>query len=256
MSDIAAADPLPLYHRVYVLIRQRILEGFWPPSQPMPGEHELAAMHDVSRITIRRALERLESEGLVARRRGSGTFTQPPAAGKRRENLRGLLENLLAMGLHTQVQLLSFGYVPAPPEVAAALEVEPGTVAQKAVRVRSAAGVPFSYLSSWVPEPLGRTFQPEDLAARPLLALLEQAGAAPAQAEQTISAKLADSDVAPLLGVPQGSPLIWTRRQVRDAGGRVIEWIESQYRPDMYEYQIALVRQGPLWSPSAIKTAE
>lgn len=243
------ADPLPLYHRVYLLLRQEILERRWPPDGPMPGEHELAASYAVSRITVRRALQRLETEGLVQRRRGAGTFAQPPAAEPRRENLRGLIENLLAMGLRTQVRLLDFGYVPAPPEIAALLAVPAGSVVQKSIRVRSTKGVPFSHLTTWVPEAIGRQFDARDLAQRPLLALLEQAGASPASADQTISSKLADSTVAPLLGIEPGSALLWVRRQVRDTGGRVIEAIEALYRPELYAYHVSMVREGGLWSP-------
>lgn len=249
MSSAAAeaSDPLPLYHRVYLLLRQHITEGAWPPEVPMPGEHELAETHGVSRITVRRALQRLEQEGLVLRRRGAGTYSRQPQPPKRRENLRGLIENLLAMGLHTKVKLISFDYVAATADVAEALELPVGTVVQKSVRVRSIKGAPFSHLTTWVPQEIGHRYRAQDLAARPLLQLLEEAGAQAVAAEQVISAKLADSAVAALLRVEAGSALLWVRRQVRDESGRVIEAIEALYRPDMYEYQIAMVREHGKW---------
>jgi GntR family transcriptional regulator len=242
-----AGEPLPLYHRVYLLLRQHITEGTWHPDTPMPGEHELAETHGVSRITVRRALQRLEQEGLVLRRRGAGTYARPPQPAKRRENLRGLLENLLTMGLRTKVRLMSFAYVTAPAEVAAALEIPPGTIVQKSIRLRSVKGVPFSHLTTWVPQEIGGRYRAEDLAARPLLHLLEAVGARAVSAEQVISAKLADSSVAPLLRVEAGSALLWVRRQVRDTSGRVIEAIEALYRPEMYEYQIDMVRERGMW---------
>jgi GntR family transcriptional regulator len=247
----SSPDPLPLYHRVYLLLRQRITEGGFAADAPMPGEHELAATHGVSRITVRRALERLEQEGLVVRRRGAGTFARMPTPAPQRENLRGLIENLLAMGLRTRVELIDFAYLPVPPDIAAALEIPVGTLAQKSVRIRSMPGanMPFSHLTAWVPEEIGRRYGPRDLAARPLLHLLEAAGEPAARAEQVISAKLADAQVAPLLGVEQGSALLWVRRQVRDSGGRVIEAIEALYRPELYEYALGMVREDGMWSP-------
>ncbi len=241
------SEPMPLYHRVYLLLRQSIVEGEWRPDMAMPGEHELASRHGVSRITIRRAMQQLQDEQLVLRRRGAGTFAQRPQPQKRRENLRGLMENLLSMGLRTDVVLLQMEYVPAPATVAAALEVSQGVLVQKSVRLRSTAGVAFSHLTAWVPEEIGRRFQAADLAARPLLQLLEEAGVPAASAEQVISAQLADSTVAPLLGVGVGSALIWVRRTVRDGSGRVIEAIESLYRPDMYEYHLAMVQIDGRW---------
>ncbi|MBN8899033.1 MAG: UTRA domain-containing protein, partial [Rhodospirillales bacterium] len=118
---------------------------------------------------------------------------------------------------------------------------------QRSVRIRSVKGTPFSHLTAWVPQEVGHSFRAQDLASRPLLHLLEEAGANPVRAEQVISARLADATVAPLLRVEVGSALLWVRRQVRDASGRVIEVIEALYRPDMYEYQIAMVREDGVW---------
>lgn len=249
------ADPLPLHHRLYMLLRQRIQEGEYPAETALPGEHELAAAHGVSRITVRRALERLEQEALVVRRRGAGTFACAPPAQPQRESLRGLIENLLTMGLRTRVKLIDFAYVAAPPAAAAALELPIGTVAQKSIRIRAVPNgrTPFSHLTAWVPEPIGRRFTARDLAARPLLHLLEEAGERAVSTEQVISAKLADSDVAPLLEVEPGSALLWVRRQVRNADGRVIEAMEALYRPELYEYTLTLVREDELWNPATAK---
>jgi GntR family transcriptional regulator len=247
MNDMTA-NPMPRYHQVYLLLRQKILEGAWPTGTPMPGEHELALAHDVSRITVRNALSRLQGEGLISRRRGSGTFVQPLKPPQRRENLQGLLENLLAMGLRTEVRLLSFAYIPAPPDVARELHLKTGSIVQKSVRIRLSEGVPFSHLTTWVPEDIGRHYRPDDLAERPLLALLRDIGFPPADAEQVISCKLAENEIAALLNVKPASPVLWVRRQVRADTGRPVEYIEALYRPDLYEYKIDLVRQGDVWS--------
>src|SRR5690606_29215331 len=193
------SNPTPRYHQVYLLLRQNILESRWPPGTPMPGEHELAEMHGVSRITIRNALSRLQDEGLILRRRGAGTFVRPFKPSRRRDNLRGLFQNLIAMGLRTEVRLLSFSYVPAPPDIAAQLQLATGSIVQKSVRIRLSDGIPFSHLTTWLPEEIGRHFRPEDLASRPMLELLRESGFTPANAEQIISCKLADIDVADLL---------------------------------------------------------
>jgi GntR family transcriptional regulator len=247
MDDVGL--PLPLYHRVYLVLRQQVESGRFDPRDKMPGEHDLAEEFAVSRITVRRALDMLERAGLVRRRRGAGTYARPPsAATPLRDNLRGLIENLLAMGLRTGVRLVEFAYVPASSEVAGLLGVSPGAEVQRSVRVRLSDGVPFSHLTAWVPAEIGRRYKREDLAEKPLLALLE-AHATIARAEQTISACLADAAVAPLLEIEVGAALLWVRRQVFDRDGRVIEAISSLYRPDLYAYQIGLVREGAMWSP-------
>ncbi len=247
--------PLPLYHRIYVVLRQQIEEGRWKPDETMPSEHELASHFSVSRITIRRALERLEKEKLISRRRGSGTFAQPGEVAPLQQNLSGLIENLLIMGLKTTVRVLDFAYIGAPPEVAAALEIAPQAPVQKSVRVRSHRDMPFSYLTTWVPEDIGRHFKRTDLARRPLLALLEESGHTISRAEQVISARLADTAVAQALNMDVGAALLYVRRQVRDANDRVVEYIQALYRPELYEYSMGMKRVSrsgkSLWSAEA-----
>jgi GntR family transcriptional regulator len=240
-QEIAA----PLHHQVYVVLRQQILDGDYAGGQALPPEHQLGALFSVSRITIRRALSRLAQEGLIVRRHGKGNFAQPMITPPSIDtNLRGMLENLLAMGLKTQVDLVEFDYVRASAEVARRLEVRPCTLVQRVVRVRRHEGTPFSFLTTHVPEDLGRSYQAEDLLERPLLSLFEKAGVKVARADQTITAKLADTRVAPLLEVEIGAALLGIRRVVRDQDDRPIELLEALYRPDVYEYQMSMTRRG------------
>ena len=112
MSD----SPLPLYHKVYLLLKQRLLAGGFAPDTAMPGENALAAEYGVSRLTIRRSLDALEAEGLVERRQGRGTFAALPAplsAPQRSTDIDALMEHLARMGMHTQVRLLELGTTPA-----------------------------------------------------------------------------------------------------------------------------------------------
>ena len=248
-----AGVPLPLYHRIYVVLRQQIEEGRWQTDQTMPSEHELASTFSVSRITIRRALERLEKEKLISRRRGSGTFAQPGGhVAPYQQHLSGLIENLLVMGLKTSVRVLEFAYTSAPPEVAAALELPPQSPVQKSVRVRWHGDAPFSFLVTWVPEDIGRHYRRSDLAKQPLLVLLEECGFAASRAEQVISAKLADTQVAQALQMDVGAALLYVRRQVRDKNDRVVEYIQALYRPELYQYHMAMRRISrsgkSLWS--------
>lgn len=249
-GQVSSDLPLRLHHQVYMLLRQQILEGRYPADRPMPGEHDLAAGFAVARVTMRSALRRLEAEGLVTRRRGAGTFARPPGRAEPvHANLHGLAQDLLAMGRRTTVRLVEAAYVAAPAEIAALLKLPAGSVVQKSVRVRSMQDTPFSHLTTWVPEDIGRRFTEGSLATEPLLGLLQQAGIELAHACQTISAKLADMPVAVLLGAEPGEALLWVKRQVFDRDGRVVELIEALYRPDMYAYRIDLLWEGEGWAP-------
>jgi GntR family transcriptional regulator len=251
--------PTPLYHQIYLILRGQISDGKLAAGAQVPGEEELARQFNVSRITARRALAELAAEGLVTRGRGRGTHVthrnEPPPV---RGAVEGLIENLMAMGLKTQVELIDFGYEAAAPDVSAALQVEAGAEVQRAVRVRSLEAGPFSYLTTFVPAEIGRKFGRKELAREPLLALLERSGVVIGAADQTISATLADTHVAPLLKTAVGTPLLRISRVVHDGSGHPVEYIIGLYRPDRYQFRMSLdrVRGGErnTWSASVAPT--
>lgn len=244
---------VPLYHQIFLILRNRIFGGEVRPGELVPGEQELAAEFNVSRITAKRALNELAGAGLVVRERGRGTrVTHRPKAPAVTSSIEGWLENISLMGIATEARVLDFGYLAASEDIAHALELDPGTDVQHAVRVRSLDGEPMSYLVTYVPADIGRQYDREDLDTKPLLLLLELAGVKVASARQTISATLADSEVAGALAVHAGSPLIEVRRVVRDAFGRPVEYIRALYRPDIYRFEMSMnrvrEREGMRWT--------
>ncbi len=247
--------PTPLYHQIYLILRDKIYGGNYADDTRLPGEQELARAFGVSRITAKRALDDLAAAGLAVRERGRGTRARfkapmPPI----RSQAEGLFENLLMMGLKTEVRLLEFEYTGASKEVARALKCQAGEEVQRAIRVRQLDSAPFSHLTTFVPAAIGRSYTRGDLAARPLLALLERGGVVASSAEQTITATLADSKIGPLLDVEVGSPLLRITRIVSDDRDRPVEFITALYRPDRYQYRMMLSRvqagNRNTWSPA------
>jgi len=233
----------PLYHQIYLVLSQKIAEGTYGLNDLLPSEQELTRAYGVSRITAKRALDELAAAGLAVRERGRGTRVDVGSAPlPASAPVYGLFENLMSMGLETDVRLLEFGYVGASDDVARALQCPPGALVQRALRVRMLDGAPFSHLTTFVPEDVGRRFDRDDLASTALLALLERAGVRVAAAEQTITGTLADATVAPLLETEVGAALTRITRVVRDADGRPVEYITALYRPDRYQVRMVLSR--------------
>lgn len=256
-------SPLPLYHKVYLLLRQRLLDGVYGTDEPLPGEHALAQEYGVSRLTVRRALDTLSADGLVSRRQGRGTFAQAPAqllGPQQGASVDALMAHLSRMGMRTQVRLLELAVEPAPAAVAARLEVQPGAPVHRSIRVRSHQGEPFSYLQTYVPDAIGRRISRKALASKPLLQIFGDLGIRVSGAEQGIRAVLADPPVAEALGVPVASPLLNIRRLVRDAAGRPVEYLDARYRPDRFEYRLDMAAHetagAPVWLPAAPAAAQ
>jgi GntR family transcriptional regulator len=259
MSRMNAVLPLPKYHQIYLVLREQLDEGRF--TDGLPGELALMQQFAVARVTVRRALERLAVEGLIAREPGRGTRPIAPgdrpavaAPGLRHRagsavksaGLTGLLENLVSVSLNTTVRVLEVGVVFASEPVARALDIAPGGRVQKAVRVRSTAEGPLSHITTWVPQALAAGFGARELADKPILMLLEASGVHVGRAHQTLSARLADAQVAEHLGVSVGSALLAVRRLVFDTRDRPVQYLHGLYRPDRYEYQMQLSRVGDI----------
>ncbi len=236
--------PLPKYHQIYLVLREQLAEGRF--ERGVPGEMHLMKEFGVARVTVRKALERLVADGLIERSPGRGTVPVTPRAGAGRGGPRftGLLENIVDMGLRTSVKVLRCEVLPASDVVARQLDIASGTPVQKAVRVRSTRLGPLSHITTHVPQAIARAFGRRELARKPILMLLESSGVVIGRARQSISARLADAEVARLLRVDVGSALLAVQRLVFDVDERPVQWLQGLYRPDRYQYEMQLSRVG------------
>ncbi|MBJ3762416.1 GntR family transcriptional regulator [Maribius pontilimi] len=230
--------------RVYLLLRDAIASGAHGPGALLPGEHAMTDTYQVSRVTVRRALDALERDGLIDRRAGSGTrVLAAPATAAMSADMSTLIPQLVSMGQHS-ARLLSFSYDTPPDRIAREMGIAPGARVQMAVRVRLVDGAPFSHLTTFVPEDIAANYSEADLAGTPLYQLLERSGVVVAAAHQSVSATLAGPEVADALGVATGTALMSLNRIVRDDDQRVVEYLSALYRPDRFKLEMSLSRVG------------
>ena len=240
---LEAESGVALFHQIAVILQDRILSGQLSAGDRLPTERDICETFGVSRITAKRALDELARKGIVERARGRGTIVRSSPLGPRiRAAVDGWYENLARMGESTRARVLEFDYRPAPKHVAEALQIAAGEEVQRSVRVRSLDDTPFSCLETWLPAEIGRSFTRKDLEDVALLRLLEREGVGVAAARQTITAAVAAPNVAAVLGVPAGAPLLDVRRVALAEGGRPVEFIRVLYRPELYGYEMELTR--------------
>lgn len=248
---VDAGLPTPLYHQIYLLLRDRIRTGRLARNALLPGEQELTKLFNVSRITVKRALNELAADGLISRHRGRGSIvTAAPIMPVVRGSFFSLIESLKQMGLETEVKLIEAIDIEAGPSVGQLLEIPADAHVQRAIRLRSLNGEPFSYLLTYIPEAIASLYTPKDMAEAPLLALLERVGAEVSEAEQWISAVSAEPTIAAALDVPTSSPLLKIERIMRDKSGRPVQLVYAHYRSDRFQYHVKTSRrrgQNPTW---------
>jgi GntR family transcriptional regulator len=239
-----APSPIPLYHQVFTILRQRVLDGTYVTGTRLAPEDELAAEFDVSRATIRQAVGELVRAGIVSRQQGRGTFVLEGAQESLGRTFHGSLSDLVAAGENrrTKVKTLVVEHDARLPPAAVeqlALESGAGTIVR---RLRTMDGETFGYMIDHLPATVGAKVSRNELRGHGLLRLLERKGIAIDRAVQTIRAALADVDVAELLDVDLGSPVMFVERVFYDADGTPLDYVQSWYRGDRYAYTVAFDR--------------
>jgi GntR family transcriptional regulator len=238
--------PLPRYHQIYVLLREKIASGEYPPGSLIRSEQELSSDFSVSRITVRRALDELSREGLLTRHRGRGTFVAEERATHRfTASVDEQMSNALRLGRKTRVELLAYDFVSAPAQVARVLGMRAQEPLHKTVRVRYFSGEPLSHVTAYAPPRIAELYDQAMLrSSKPIITMIRDSGMHIAAAEQVITARLADSIVAPALHLEIGSPLLKISRSYSNDKGEGLLHIDALYRSDRYSLRVTLTSEG------------
>ncbi len=227
----------------YVQLRHRleegIADGILAPNASLPPEREIAELTDLSRVTVRKAIQELVREGTIEQRQGSGSFVREPETRLEQTltHLTSFTEDMQKRGLATTSIWFERGiFMPSPEEIER-LALAPGQQVARIYRLREADGRPIA---------LERTALPPDILPNPtevtssLYELLERSGMRPARAFQKISAINLGSDEADLLGVAEGTAGLRIQRMSYLGSGRVAEFTRSTYRGDAYDFVVEL----------------
>jgi GntR family transcriptional regulator len=245
---------VPLYHQVYLVLKENVRAGVYPPDTPLPPEAVLCEEFNVSRITIKRAMRKLVDDGLVVRQRGRGTFVsdtvRPPATPNA---LDDLLQTVQAIGEATDVRSVSADFVSPSQEIATLLRLDPGERVLRSNQLRLSGGDPLAVIAAYVPEDVAANLRAET-ENLPMLVRLKEAGVDVTRADQEVTATLAEPAVAVQLGIEVGAPLLKLTRLVMDETGRPVEWLVSYYRGDRYAMRTSLTHEI-MGRSSAWKTA-
>ncbi|NML12230.1 GntR family transcriptional regulator [Sphingobium sp. AR-3-1] len=234
-------NAVPLYHQIYLALRDEILSGQQPFGAILPTEHELGERFAVSRITARRALDELALEGFVERRRRTGTRVCFQTSAKPIEaNIDQAVESLVAFGRNTRVEVVEITSETADIALAGRMRLPSGAALVRAVRIRWLDDMPLGEIVSYIPETLGRLATRDNLTAQPMLSLLRDAGVTIGAARQTIEAVLATPVLAQALAIEARAPLLRVERLVTDTSDQPVLLTIAHYRADRYRISLDL----------------
>lgn len=238
-AEIERQSALPLYAQVKQRLQHEI-EAEMKAGDALPTEGDLEKRFGVSRITIRRALDELVSEGVIVRQQGRGTFVRQPRIAQELPQLISWSEQMRTLGyepgsIHSEIEL-----VEPSSELRSALAMLPGEMLVLVRRLRSTNGEPVCIMSNYLPEKLVPGLDREGLLGDSLYATLAAHGIVPVSAEDRVEARPASEWEAGMLGVPAWSPLLQVTRVTFDAAGKPLYMSVVANRGDKYTYTIHL----------------
>lgn len=218
-----------------------VIDSGLAPHEKLPTERELADEFDISRLTVRRALDQLENEGVVYRVQGAGTFVSEKRIAKAFE-LTSFSEDMSARGMVPGSLSVTAETIPAGARIGYALNLSPAEPVVHLQRVRTADDAPICLENSYLPEGLVPDLA-ERLGDESLYQVLEDQFALRLErADQVIKATVLEPSTAELLHAPAFSPAFLVVRTGYDTRGRAIEFAESLYRADRYSYELSVRR--------------
>jgi GntR family transcriptional regulator len=232
-----------LYARIEETIAAEITQGEYRPGDQLPTEDELLQRFQVSRITVRRAIQNLVSRGLLEIRRGLGTFIRSPRIEAELTKLTGFVEDMNAAGRKATARVISQGVVAASARAAERLQLANGTKVMQIKRVRLAGGIPISFDETYLPLPLGKQIVRNDLRLHPIFSLLEEEYGVPlVEADYELEAVIATKSVADALQVRVGSPIFQIERTSMTTGNHPVDYEVLSYRGDIVRFVTKLLR--------------
>jgi DNA-binding GntR family transcriptional regulator len=234
-------SPMPLYFQMASDLEQQILAGTLPRGAQLQNEKRLAQHYGVSLVTVRSAMQVLFNKGLIVRYPGRGTFVAKRERVKQ-EWAIGSLDELVAIGLKSSMHLLARRQVYPSDSVLERLNLPPNSMVHMVRTQRKASGEPFMITEQYHPPDLARALRktdftgPEASSRLVIQILAERCGMKIESVRQTMSAESAGPDIAGLLGLREGDPLLVVERDYFNDQGRLVQTGKSHYRTDRYRY--------------------
>ncbi|MFJ1301355.1 GntR family transcriptional regulator [Pseudomonadota bacterium AL_CKDN230030165-1A_HGKHYDSX7] len=233
----------PLYRQIKDLLVQSLERGEWKPGELIPSEIDLAARFQVSQGTVRKAVDELAAEHMLLRRQGKGTFVATHHEARVRYRFLRLAPDEEGEGGRAESRILECRRVRAPAEIARALELRAGETVVMIRRQLSMNQTPTVIDDIWLPGTAFRGLTLELLTANraPMYGLFEsEFGVSMVRADEKLRAVAATEEVARLLNVSAGTPLLQVDRISYTYGDRPMEVRRGLYHTDHYHYRNSL----------------
>jgi len=251
LSTLSIDSDIPLYSQLVSIVKRNISAGTLSTGDLLPSETELCKTFDISRSTVRQAIGALESDGLVVRKQGRGTFVAEPKVRRKTEMVYSFTSEISSMGMTPSSTLVEFEIITPTPDIEKVLELNtPETKVYKFTRIRNVNGEPLILETSFYPQYIYPRLTREMLETHSFYSLLYEVGIVPSNAIDSYEAVTMNRKEAELLGCKSGACGFFIQRRTFAESGQVYEFTQSLMRADRAKLDIHLHKDGVSFSRS------
>ncbi len=239
MTGVVKSGFIPYYYQLKEIIYKSIKTEEIKPGQILSPERELCTKYQVSRITVRKAMDLLVQEGLIYREKGRGTFVAKPPL-EQPAQIISFTEQMERKGLKSSTRVLETKIFSWDKEIADCLSLNVDEEIVLVKRLRLANDEPVALESSYLPHKLYPQVLTEDLTSSLTKITEQKYHLCLARATQVVKAEPVFGEKAKILKVKAGSPVLLVKRISFLADNRSAEYLEAYYRGDRYEITMEL----------------
>lgn len=234
-------SPIPIYLQIKEELLQGILGGRYKTGDKILSETKLAGKYNVNRLTARNAVTELVNEGYLSRIHGQGTFVSKRRVEDHQVGLTSFMQDMKRKGYSIRSEVIISAAVDPSYEIAEHLRIGEDESVYRIKRVRSANGDIVVLQDAVIPVFLCPNLTAYDFENDSIYrVLMEEYGLKLAGAKESIEASAADKETAEYLGIPDGTPVLYSERKTLLSDGSLIEFCRSWYRGDRYIFTINL----------------
>jgi GntR family transcriptional regulator len=234
---------IPYYYQLVEFLRQVIWQA--PPVEsriPLPSEHELAKIHNISRATVRQALSVLEQEGLIYKEKGIGTFISKNRPRFELDSLIPTTDEMVRRGWRPGTQVISLKQIASSVPIREALQLAEGEQLYEICRLRLGNDEPVCLQWSYIPSKLCPDLLEQDLTQSLTHLLDDRYGILFWSANILLRARLATPLEEQYLKITVGSPVICLEQTTYLQSGQPVEFLQSVWRSDRYDFTFKAMR--------------
>lgn len=229
-------SPIPIYHQLEEYLKQQIENGILKEENSIPSEREFAEKFQISRMTVRQAINNLVMEGYLIRKKGLGTYVNKKKVEQDLQGMTSFTEDMLARGMKPSSKLLSFTIMNADKKTASDLQIVENDPVYNIKRIRLADGDTMALETAYIPVNLVPGLSEENSNMSLYQYIEENLSLSISEATQEIVASISDNSIAETLGMEEGDPILYIVRISYLQDGKPFELVKSAFRADRYRF--------------------